>query len=174
KFGFNNLAQSGDRICDVYHRLCSEALTREPDILVIAIGVNDIIRWQREDGPTDMSPQARHEWWHRTLGIAKKNVEKVLIVGLTPNVEERQPCTGYDGVTPMWNLNKDTVAYNADIKAWAQEFGYPFLDVMDDWMARDYDALMHDATHPNGAGHEVLANQVFDKLKELNWIGDVR
>ena len=174
KFGFNNLAQSGDRTSDVYHRLCSEALTREPDIVVIAVGCNDITRWEREDGPTDLSPQARHEWWGRLLKQVKQSGKRALVVGLIPSVEERYPRMGYDGETPMWQKNEDAKAYNAQIKRWVEAEELAFLDVLDDWLARDYASLIYDGGHPNGKGHELLAGQVLAKLENLGWVKSCR
>lgn len=169
KFGFNNLAQSGDRTWDAYHRLCSEALTRRPDILIIAIGINDIIRWNDPEGPTDQSAASRGEAWHKLLQAAQKNFEKILVVGLLPNVENRYPCTGWDDKTPMWHKNSDTQAYNTDIKTWCQSRKIPFLDVLDDWLARDYPQFFEDGGHPNGEGHALLCSQVVTKLESLGW-----
>lgn len=170
QFGFNNLAQSGDRSWDVYHRICGEVLTRRPDMLIIAVGINDLIRWQSADGPTDQSPTARAEAWHKILDVVSRHFTKTLVVGLLPSVESRYPCTGWDDVTPMWHRNADTRAYNDDIARWSTRAGVAYLDIFSVFESRDYASLFEDGGHPTGAGHQVICDSVFAKLQDLGWV----
>lgn len=170
KYGFNNLAQSGDRTWNVYHRMAAELSTRSPDILLIAVGINDITRWGSHNGEADQSQASRAEAWQKVLGIATQQVQKILVIGLLPNVESRYPCTGWDDKSIMWQINADTKQYNADIKQWCVKSGVEFLDVYADWENRKYDELFADGGHPNGQGHELLCTQVLNKMSQLGWV----
>jgi lysophospholipase L1-like esterase len=169
-FGFNNLAKSGDRTWDVYHRIASEVVTRQPDILLIAVGINDLIRWNSPDGTNDQSETSRAEAWNNVLTTAKANVGQVLVIGLLPNVEGRYPTTGWDDITPMWHRNSDTALYNTDIERWCQQADIPFLNIYDHWIQMDYEAYFEDGGHPNGRGHALLSTQVIEKLQQLGWV----
>lgn len=168
KYGFNNLAMSGDRTHDVVHRVAGEVVTRRPDVLVIAVGINDLMRWLKPDGAHDQSAAAREIAWQNLLKIAKRNVPKVLVVGLLPVVEARFPNPAYED--PIWQTNADSLAYNAEIKTWCERSDVPFLDVLSHWLGRDYAGLFADESHPNGEGHALLCGQVLAKLESLGWV----
>lgn len=165
----NNLSKDGDRTLDTFHRLCGEALTRDATTVIIAIGINDLIRAPEKDADCYVSAQLRMETWQRLLDMAKRNIPKVLVVGLLPCVEEMFPGDGYNG-TPYWNLNSDTVVYNAQIKQWCEALEIPFLDVFESWQKHErFKELYTDASHPNTEGHELLSTQVFEKFQQLGW-----
>jgi lysophospholipase L1-like esterase len=168
QFGFNNLAMSGDRTRDVYHRVCGEVVGRRPDILVIAVGINDLTIWLEPDGEHDQSAAAREIAWQDLLKVAKQNVAKVLVVGLLPVMEERFPNPDYED--PTWHKNSESVAYNAQIAGWCEKANVEFLDILPDWLSRDYSELFADESHPNGEGHALLCQQVMGKLEALGWV----
>lgn len=171
KFGFNNLAQSGDRTVDTYYRLCSDALARHPDILIIAVGKNDLIRWGAPDAPTDQSPQATAEYWERLLEVARVSVPKVLVLGLLPAVEARCPTTGWDGQTPAWKFNADRTALDSQIAQWCQAAGVEYLPMFDVFGTGDISGFYYDSAHPNDQGHALMCARVFEKLEALGWVG---
>lgn len=168
KFGFNNLAQSGDRTIDCYQRLCTETLNRETDVLIIAIGINDLMRWEAPDGEQELGPTARLRAWQKLLKTAKKNIAKVVVVGLIPVVENRFPCED-NGIT-FWQNNRDVQTYNSEIQSFCEAADVPMLNVLPEWLLQDYVKLFEDDSHPNGEGHDFLANQVFAKLQQLGWV----
>ncbi|MCL2331788.1 MAG: SGNH/GDSL hydrolase family protein [Proteobacteria bacterium] len=169
-FGFYNLSQDGDRICDAYHRLGAELLTRYPaDILIIAIGVNDLLRGPDSDSPTDLSPHLRAEYWNRLLDIAQKNIKNIIVLDILPIREELIPIEESDG--NMWWHNADIAEYNDLIAKICRERKIPFVRRYDAWATRDLSKLYADDAHPNGAGHQMIADEVvaeLEKLKLLN------
>jgi lysophospholipase L1-like esterase len=170
-YGFNNLAQSGDRSWDVYHRISGEVLTRRPDMLLIAIGINDLIRWNSLDGPLDQSPVSRGEAWQKILDVAVRNFPRTLVIGLLPSVESRYPSTGWDEKTPLWHKNVDTEEYDLEISARCAARGVPHLKLYDSFIKKDYAGLFEDGGHPNGRGHQLVMEHVLQKLESLSWIG---
>lgn len=169
KFGFNNLGMDGDTSFDVLYRLRGEALSRNPDILLIAIGVNDLIRWLAPDAPFDLSPGKRFEIWQNILKTAKAAAENILVMSILPIEESRMPCEGSFGRL-LYSFNKDIDAYNTEISGWCKEFDIPFLDQSTVWKKLNIQEHLYDAAHPNAKGHQMMANTVFEEMKKLGWL----
>ena len=164
-FGFNNLSMSGDRSFDTLHRICSEALTRRGDVLFIAGGVNDTIRWHSPESQMDMSMDLRKEVWFNILKLSKENFNKIYVIGMLPVIESRFPQAGiFDN--PLYHHNADIKNYNVKISEWCNEFDIQFIDIFDLFPIDDLDNYYHDASHPNGKGHAMVEEYVFSKVKE--------
>jgi len=169
-FGFYNLAQDGDRVCDAFHRLGAELLTRyEVDMLLIAIGVNDLICGPDSDSPTDLSRHLRNEYWNRILDIAQKNVKHIVVLDILPIREELMPNQDTDG-THIWWHNKDITEYNELISKICAARKIPLIRRHLTWAARDLSKFYADDAHPNGAGHALIADEVYEELKKLKLI----
>jgi lysophospholipase L1-like esterase len=165
KFGFNNQAVSGDRCTDVLNRLRSEIISREVDILLIAVGVNDGIRWDTREYPMAISEGMQFEVWQNILATAKKNINRVVVCSPIPVDENKMPFTGAMD-RKIWFLNKDIEAYNQRLAQWCSEAGILFIDLYSKWQKLNVADHLYDGAHPNAKGHEAIADQVFEKLKK--------
>lgn len=151
-YTFCNMAKGGDKSIDVSHRLLTEAAGRELDILLIAVGVNDIVR---SNGETEMSEGFRQMTWEKILGFAKKNFSEVVVLGLLPAI---------DGEIKPYNVflyNKDIEAYNLLIGTLCQKHDMRFYQPSADWS----DNLYADNVHLNTAGHELYEQLLYRYLK---------
>jgi lysophospholipase L1-like esterase len=168
--GFLNYAYSGDRTLDAYHRL-SHTLSTGAELLIIMVGSNDIIRWGTPQAPTDFSPEMRWEAWNKLLNLAETNFEKILVVLSRPVDESKMPFSNTYSGRPLFYTNADKASYNREIAGWCQEKSIPTLDVFRDWLEQDLATLNdRDGIHHSAAGHQRLAEQVFNKLEELKWL----
>jgi lysophospholipase L1-like esterase len=166
-FGFNNLSCDGDRIFDAFHRFATEGLTRfEPDVLIIAIGVNDLLRVPNSDSPTDVSEHLRVEYWNRLLDLAQKNVKNIVVLDILPVREELIPYDDENG-NKFWWHNSDIVEYNEIIAKICADHKIPFVRRYDEWTTRDLSKYYADDVHPNGAGHQLIADEVYEALANL-------
>lgn len=163
KYGFNNLAQSGDRSTDLLNRLRGEALSRSANIVIIAIGVNDLIRRGSADAPTDMSAGYSQRTWQSILPFAKEHFDKAVVVSVHPVAESRMPFIGSKDWN-MWYLNEDIKEYNHSLKIWCGENDIPFLDLSAAWEGLKVEDYIHDVAHPNAKGHQLIADAAFQKL----------
>jgi lysophospholipase L1-like esterase len=170
QYAFNNLAMSGDRVVDTWHRLCSEVISRGSDILIISTGVNDTARLDTPEAPMDISHGCRREMWANILEAAKNNLETVIVCGMTPVLENRLPQEGAYNM-PLFHMNSDIAEYNKLLAGWCGEYGIPFLPLERAWSGQNTEHLMSDATHPNGKGHELIAAFVYDELVSLGILG---
>jgi lysophospholipase L1-like esterase len=166
KYSYQNMSVDGERVTDVYHRLYSEALTKEIDVLFIAIGTNDTVRWGSKETPMDISEGLREEMWRKILPVAKRNIEKVFVVSLLPVIEERFPAIGA-GDRELYHLAEDIINYNRFLKELCVEYDIPFIDLTEKWIKNNPKELLFDSSHPNDKGHQIIANEVFEKTKNI-------
>lgn len=163
--GATNLAGDGDRICDMYHRLCAGVVSlQQIDVLVVAGTSNDAVRWHQPDGQLEMSLTMREEYWRRLLGTAQKNIAQVFVTGVIPIDESLFPFTGTNN-WKYWTLNQDIVEYNQQVEQICREMDIPFLDFIPYCQRIDWNSMLYDGDHPNAVGHEFLANRAYEWLK---------
>ena len=170
KYGFNNMSESGDRICDAYYRLTSE-LTKDCNILIFAIGVNDIVRRGNADTQEDLSPLLRSKYWDKCFTLAKKTEAKILVLDILPIIEIADGVM-YDEEDPaLYYFNKDIVEYNKLLKTKCLENDAIFVERYKNWEDRNLSELYLDTVHPNAKGHQLIADEVYDALVRLKLIG---
>lgn len=155
-YTFCNMAKGGDTSIDVCQRLTAEAAGREIDLLMIAVGVNDLVCTSA--GEKMISPLLREMTWEKILQRAGKFFDAVAIIGLLPVLE------GQIGDYDAYIYNKDIEAYNADLEKWCCARAFDFYSPYDDcchWSREMYD----DNIHPNARGHEELERLIYNHLK---------
>ena len=162
---FSNMAQYGDNIADAYHRALNEVGSRQFDLIIVNIGINDLRRRKNSDLQLDFSEGVRIMYWQNLLNFLQSTGAKVAVVGLLPVVEEK-----YTEDASLTRYNSDVVRYNEIIKDICAEYNVPFLARYDVWKARDLQTLYQDATHPNTQGHKLLAEEIFEFLQDNSLI----
>ncbi|MDD4556616.1 MAG: SGNH/GDSL hydrolase family protein [Alphaproteobacteria bacterium] len=165
-FGFHNLSQDGDRISDFFHRFASEGLSREIDILIITVSGNDLIRSPEPDSPQDLSEHLRNEYWHKLLDLAQKNIPQIIVMDALPRHKDNTIAYGWFDA-PMHEPNSDRIEYNNQIAQICKNRGIPFFRRYDKWVERDLSKYYVDTAHPNGDGHQLIANELYDELEKL-------
>lgn len=165
QYGFNNLAQDGDKIANVASRFTSEVLSRDVDILFVAVGVNDLVRYESQETPFVVSNEDRCKIWEALLLEAKKAMQHVIVISILPVVESKMPSEGVGGRL-FWNLNKDIEANNNDLQNLCMKIGVEFFDVNPYWQKLNLPDYFYDSTHPNAKGHQLMADQVFEELQK--------
>lgn len=168
KFGFNNLAKAGDRSVNILHRMRVEVPWRDPDVIVIALGTNDLIRLNSPDAQTALSEDESKAAWYELLQLAKKQTDRVLVFGPLSAVEARLPYK--IGKSDLYLWNRDAALYNEKVKEWCSEFKCDFIDNFSAWDTDDLPNLLYDTVHANAKGHQRIADTVFDKMAQLGWL----
>lgn len=164
---YNNYAVAGDRVYDAWHRLCADVVSRRPDLLLIAVGANDVLRWNAPDHPVDVSPDTRDEFWTLLLETAGRTIEKTAVLGMLPVDEMRMPLTGaFD--KKVYYRNADIQVYNTYLAEKCAASDCLFLDVYDSFLAAGGPAFLYDAIHPNADGHAWIAAFCCKALKEAH------
>lgn len=163
-YSSQNMSVHGERTTDVYHRLHSEALTKNIDILFISVGINDLIRWESVENQTDLSEGVRDEMWYKILKTATKNIDQVIVTSILPVMEKRMPAFG-ERKRKYFNLNSDTEKYNEFLKDICKEYNVQFINLDNVWNDYDLKQVLADASHPNELGHQLVAEEIFKQAK---------
>lgn len=151
-----NLGVSGDNSDGLLKRFSSENEARNPNIIMIEIGINDSSYINSKDNPS--VPLERFE--NNLLELikqAKKITEEVIFVGLT-NIDETK-------LMPIpWNTSthyeeKNVDIYNAKIKEVCKKNNLKFIDINGVLSKTD----LEDGLHPTTKGHE----KIFQRVKNF-------
>lgn len=159
EYVFNNMSQSGDNIADAANRAVNEVLSRSFDLIIVNVGINDLRRRKDSDLQLDFSEGARKMYWNRLLDILTLTQAKVVVLDLTPVIEER-----YTEQASLIRYNKDVERYNEIIKRICDSRKINFFSRYNLWKDRELKALYKDATHPNAIGHQIMADEIYNYL----------
>ncbi|MBX3045789.1 MAG: hypothetical protein KF698_02205 [Anaerolineales bacterium] len=150
----------GDTIYLILDRLEQDALIYKPDILVLAVGINDSRRYTagRYEVTLEDFERGLAEFARRLAG----NAARVLVVGLTPLDEPRTLPIAED-------LHYTQIAandYDAALRRFAAQHGYGYVALMPAFeQAGGAAQLTADGLHPTPAGHELIAQAVRAQLE---------
>ncbi len=153
-----NLGVSGDNSNNLIRRFDFECKTREPEIIIIAIGANDaqyIITNKTIRVPLDKFQSNLLA----LLKISKRYTNKIIFIN-SIKVDEKR-------VTPIpWDENKEKYYYNSNIEKY-NELLNKFCVKYKLLLIEIYNLLskedLADGLHPNAHGHE----KIFQRVKEF-------
>ena len=168
-----NLGIRGDTVAKVSQRLerefgdRGELLNRQPDVIILSVGVNDSARKGNRQGKlfTDFD-----EFQDKLVNLIERSQQlaSVLFVGMVPVDESKMPfldCFHFNHI--------DQYRYKQATKKLCAARNIPYLDIFDLWMERDQNWLQahlsSDGLHPNVSGYcalleDVLSWQPFSQL----------
>lgn len=155
-----NLGISGDATADLLNRVEVEAKSREPNLIIFAIGINDAQFIHSTNG-LRVSPDEFQQNLAKLLAIAKKFTDKVVFVGLS-KVDESK-------TTPIpWNTDKSYTNENIErldnaIKKFCEDNKLKFIP-MESVVGND-DLI--DGLHPNTQGHIKIFNQMKSEVESI-------
>ena len=151
-----NLGIPSETTIDLLKRIQNECESRNPDTIIISIGINDALYLKNiEKQQTDISTFESNI--KEIIDICKIYTKNIHFIGLT-RVNEKYT------VPIMWNDNEmyfniNIEKYNEKIRECCIENGIDFFNVLDILEIEDFDV---DGVHPNERGHKKL----FERIKE--------
>jgi lysophospholipase L1-like esterase len=129
--------------------------------VVIAIGVNETaydLRSGRPGPPTERFAATLAE----LVAAARRHTDRVLLADRIGEARMQPPPWSEDGAEGYGN---DRIgAFNAVVRRVAADAGVPVVDCFEEVLAAGPAALLHDGLHPNGAGHQLLADRIGEAL----------
>jgi lysophospholipase L1-like esterase len=153
---FYNRGISGNRVSDLYARWNEDAISLNPNLISILIGVNDAWRTMNGEpgGVTDRFERA----YRHVLEETKEVLPNTGLVLCEPFILN----TGAPSVN--WEAwSERLTAYRQTVRELAEQFGavfVPLQEVFDDACQRaDASYWLWDGVHPTAAGHELIARQ---------------
>ena len=165
RFEFAGSGISGNKVYDLYLRLEEDVLNKNPDVVVIYVGVNDV--WHKTLLGTGTDADKFEKFY---LAILKKLKEKnIKAVLCTPAVVGEK--------TDMSNpLDGDLNRYSNIIRDMAKKNGLPLIDLRKEF--HDYNKannpenqeknnLTYDRVHLNTKGNQFVAGLMWNTIKNL-------
>jgi len=165
-FEFVGSGIGGNKVYDLYLRMDDDVLAKNPDIVVIYVGVNDV--WHKASYGTGTDPDKFEKFYNAILKKLKdKNIRAILC---TPAVigERNDFSNQQDG-----DMNR----YSGIIRGIAQKNNLPLVDLRQKFL--DYNKqyntenkesgiLTRDRVHLNEKGNQLAADEMWRAIKSLN------
>lgn len=151
-----NCGICGDNSNGLLSRFKTECEARQPDIIFIAIGINDsqfII--SQNNVAVDIDRYSHN--LHKIITQAKQYTEKVFLLGLTDIDETRTIPVVYNEDKNYYQKNVE--AYNAAAKEVSVRNGCIFIGLSGLMLAEE----LVDGVHPDSSGHK----KIFKKIKDF-------
>jgi lysophospholipase L1-like esterase len=166
EFEFIGSGIGGNKVYDLYLRMDDDVLAKNPDIVVIYIGVNDV--WHKSSFGTGPDPDKFEQFYNAILKKLKdKNIRAILC---TPAVigERNDFSNQQDG-----DMNR----YSGIIRGVAQKNNLPLVDLRQKFLdySKQYNTenkesgiLTRDRVHLNEKGNQLVADEMWRAIKGLN------
>lgn len=144
--GVYNLGVGGDKVADVIERFDVEYGARKPEIIILAVGINDSPHDNHPEGtPLDIFEKKFDELVSRCHAVSKK----LIVVGPTNVDDNHADHHGYSDI--------GTKPYANVIQKIANQKRLTYVDL---WGVITKDDLKLDGLHPESAGHEKIFQKV--------------
>ena len=148
---------AGETTEEMFKRIVPEASARQPDMILLTTGINDIRRiGSRENFCVTSTEQFKNNI-HKMIIAARTVAKEVLFVSSYP-IKDKQSSKN------DFFLNIDLEEYTNIAKQICEKENASFLDVFSEWEKGEYsDLLGSDGVHANAKGYE----KVFKQFKEF-------
>ena len=165
RYAFSGAGIGGNKVYDLYLRLEDDVLAKNPDVVVIYVGVNDV--WHKSMFGTGTDPDKFEKFYQAILNKLKaRNIRAILC---TPAVvgEKNDMSNPLDG-----DLNR----YSNIIRSLAEKNSLPLVDLRKkclDYLRdnnpknEEKNILTYDRVHMNDKGNQFLAEQMWEVIKKL-------
>jgi len=166
KYEFIGAGIGGNKIYDLYLRMDDDVLAKNPDIVIIYIGVNDV--WHKQSSGTGTDFDKFEKFYN---AVIKKLMDKgIKVILATPAViGERTDATN--------QLDGDLNRYSALIRKIAEANKLPLVDLRKSFMDyskannpenKEQGILTTDRVHLNEKGNELVASEMWKAIKSQN------
>ncbi|MBX3047625.1 MAG: hypothetical protein KIT46_08640 [Anaerolineales bacterium] len=151
----------GDTITLILERLERDVLAHQPQVIVLAVGINDSRTWS---GVPEVTQQAFAGGLQRFAACVRAALPetRVLVVGLTPLDESRTMPIAED----LYYAEAAGRDYDAVLQRSAAEHGWGYVPLQPRFeQAGGAAALTSDGLHPTPDGHALIAAAVAEALE---------
>ncbi len=152
-----NLGVSGDNSENLLKRFTFENEVRNPDVIMIGIGINDSQYINSKDNPRVPLEKFENNLME-LVRQAKKFTEEIIFVGLTKVDETKLMPTPWDST--KYYDEENVAIYNTKVKEICEKNNLLFVPIIDLLSNED----LEDGLHPNSKGHEKMFLRIKDFL----------
>jgi lysophospholipase L1-like esterase len=161
-----NLGLCGDSSLSGFARIDEVAL-RGPDILLIALGFNDMAIVNGQSSYSTLKPFLK-KFWQQKLKALKATGTKIAVLGILPVREEMFPVKVSNQMQVSW-LNKHIDEYNRMLNSVCKSAGVAFIPPKKIW-PRDAKGFVCDGGHINAKGAKLAAENICKMLNVLKML----
>jgi lysophospholipase L1-like esterase len=165
QFEFIGAGVSGNKIYDLYLRMEDDVLNKNPDVVIIFIGVNDV--WHKALRQTGTDPDKFEKFYQAIINKIKAKGSKVILCTPASIGEKTDFSNDKDG-----DLNK----YSNIIRSLAQKNNLMLIDLRK--LFHDYNLannpenkdrgiLTVDGVHLNAKGNELVAEEMWKVIRGI-------
>ena len=165
QYEFVGAGIGGNKVYDLYLRLEDDVLNRNPDVVIIYIGVNDV--WHKQSSGTGTDPDKFEKFYIAIINKLKAKNSKIILC--TPAaIGEKTDCSNQqDG-----DLNK----YSGIIRNLAKSNNLPLVDLRQSFLDynkqnnpenKELGILTIDRVHLNAKGNQLVADEMWKAIKSL-------
>jgi len=166
RFEFVGAGVGGNKVYDLYLRMEKDVLDKDPDVVVVYIGVNDV--WHKTLTGTGTDPDRFERFYQAILNKLKERNIKAIIC--TPAVigEKKDGDNAQDA-----DMNK----YSNIVRSLAEKNNVKLVDLRKKFMEYytknnpdnlEKNILTYDRVHMNDKGNEVIAELMWEKLRAMS------
>ncbi len=155
-----NLGISGDTTTDLLARLEIEAKSREPDLIIFAIGINDA-QFIHSTNSLRTSLEQFDQNLNSILETAKSFTNQIMFVGLTTVDESKTSPLPWS--TDKTYSNNNILKFDELIKQFCKKNNLEFFPLFEVISASD----LHDGLHPNSTGHSKIFNHLLPRIEAI-------
>lgn len=165
QYEFIGAGIGGNKVYDLYLRVEDDVLAKNPDIVVIYIGVNDV--WHKQSSGTGTDYDKFEKFYNALL--RKFQAKNIKVILATPAVIGER----YDNSN---QLDGDLNRYSALIRTIAQNNNLPLVDLRKGFMDyskannpdnKEKDILTTDRVHLNEKGNEFVAAEMWKAIQTI-------
>src|SRR5688572_14358509 len=165
KYDFIGAGISGNKVYDLYLRLESDVLSKNPAVVIIFVGVNDV--WHKRSYGTGTDVDKFEKFY--TAIIKKLQEKNIKVVLCTPAVIGEK--TDFSN-----ELDGDLNQYSSIIRSLAKKNNLSIIDLRNTFLEynrkfnsenKEAGILTSDRVHLNEKGNEVVANEMWKVIKTL-------
>ncbi len=163
KYEFIGAGIGGNKVYDLYLRLDKDVLAKNPDVVIIYVGVNDV--WHKSSSGTGTDADKFEKFYQAIIDKLKEKNIKVILCTPAAIGEKTDFSNSQDG-----DLNE----YSKIIRKLAKMNGLPIIDLRKSFLAynlknnpdnKDRGTLTTDRVHLNTKGNQLVADEMWKLIQ---------
>ncbi len=165
-YDFVGAGIGGNKVYDLYLRLEDDVLSKNPDIVIIYVGVNDV--WHKRSYGTGTDADKFEKFY---TAIIKKLQERNIKIALCT------PAVIGEKIDSSNELDGDLNSYSNIIRSIAKSHNIPLIDLRQAFLNynlknnkenKESGILTTDRVHLNDAGNQLVADEMWKVIKTLS------
>ena len=164
-FDFIGAGISGNKVYDLYLRMDDDVLARNPDVVIIYIGVNDV--WHKATSGTGTDADKFEKFYNAILKKLKDRNIRVIVC--TPAVigEKTDFSNQQDGDMNAYSNIIRNIARTQNLQLVDLRKMFLDYDLKNNPENKDRGVLTIDRVHLNAAGNQLVADEMWRAIKGL-------